>query len=171
MIKPQIPTLITSENSVEANARLERRLKIRKLVDSIFDTPRPQKWVFARNVWVSLCKENAQAHIEAVREVKHERTIAVDKKYGRTKAAMGLAHGQRVNKNTSTRLVAIFPAPGGENGLVDWLKRVDPMFLGAPTGKEYRKNWREVYKVFPEYVVPEKIDYWEGQDGRGDKKL
>lgn len=156
------PMLLLPNGDQTANQMLERRLKARKVVDHLFTLPRPQRWIAARNVWVALHPLNAMAHREAVSEVKLAKASAVDKKYGRSKAAMGLAPDQKSNKNTSTRLVAIFPEPEGMGGLKDFLKRVDPHFLALPNGKDYRLNWRKVYKAFPEYTVPEEIDYWDG---------
>lgn len=155
--------IITAKDHAEATRLIERRKTALKVVDSLFEMPRPQKWIAARNVWVALSLANARAHTEAVMEAKEARAAALDPKYGRSAAALGKAPGQKVNKNTSMRLVAIFPAPYGRDSLKDWLKRIDPQFLGMPTGREYRLNWRKVYKVFPEYTIPQRVDgYYEG---------
>lgn len=159
--------LILLEGEAEANAAIQKRQTALKVVDALMKMPRPQKWIAARNVWVALSPANANAHREAVLEVREAKEQAYDTKYGRSKAALGLAHGQKVNKNTSMRLLSIFPEPFGRSGLKDFLKRVDPHFLAMTQGKEYRKNWRLVCKAFPEYTVPEEVtDYYEGQDAR-----
>lgn len=155
--------IIIGKDAADTARLLEKRQTALKVVDSILAMPRPQRWIAARNVWVSLTPWNAQAHREACQEVAQARKMALDPKYGRSKSALGINYGAKTNKNTSMRMVAIFPEPEGKGGLIDFLKRVDPEFLALPSGKEYKRNWRKVYKAMPEYVVPEQIDYDEGR--------
>lgn len=159
--------LIIPKAGESSAALLEKRVTALKVVDSILKMPRPQRWIAARNVWVALHPVNALAHREACEEVGQAKMNSLDKEYGRSASALGKNKGMKSNNATSNRLVAIFPSPLGGSSLMDFLKRVDPEFLAMPNGKEYRLNWRQVYKAFPEYTVPTKVDgYYEGREAK-----
>lgn len=147
--------LVAGDN--KANALVERRVQAEKLRDSVLQFTGKERWIATRKLWFFLYgnipgEANAyQQHRDALAEVKIAKATALDPEYGRSRQALGIAYGERGNKNSTRRLVAIIP-----EGLIDMLEKFDSFNLVATKGKQREDNWREVRKTFPEYVVPEK---------------
>lgn len=137
----------------KANKLIERRQRAEKLRDSVLKHHGKDRWIATRQLWFILFGQQAyEEHLDAIEEAKFIRATALDPKYGRTAAALGIAYGQRSNKNTTMRLKACMP-----EGLETLLMEFDPFNLKLSKGERRKRLWDEVYETFPEYKTAEKL--------------
>jgi len=145
--------LILLPGQEKQNYVIGRHARATKMVDSVLCKQGEARWEATRALWFMIYPDARQDHLDAVLEATQLRSTTLDREgYGRTRQTLGIAYGERGNKNTNRRLLAVLPET-----LKDFLRRFDPDHLRDCKGEEYRKNWRKVYRHFREYTVAEKI--------------
>lgn len=144
--------MINTSDGIIIGKKAPHKQSTLDLVDRITKYRGPDRWLAIRREWLKFQPAHLSYHIEAVQEASKARADSLDKKFGRSKAALGLAHDQKSNGNSTLRAVSVMPT-----SLVDWLMHFDYLNLGARKGKENTEIWQMVYKTFPEYKIPEKI--------------
>lgn len=134
--------------------RMARRVLARQYVDFVLQFRGPERWIAVQRLWLRMSRQHRIDHDDAVREAKEARENAIDKEFGRTAQTLKADNFHGLGSSQHRRLVAIMP-----EDLITTLKQFDPLNLAMPKGKQYRDNWRMVYKTFPEYLTVEKVDY------------
>lgn len=143
--------LLTPDDKVKVPI-IGRRTQTLKLVDSVMAKKGAARWEAIRSLWLMVDPQARQDDIDAREEATQVRKTLIDPEYGRTRQTLGIAYGERGNKNTNRRLLAVLP----EN-LKTMLRAFDREHLMMTKGEKNRKYWREVYRTFPEYRVTEKL--------------
>lgn len=135
----------------KAIALAERKQRAQKLVDSVLKYHGKERWLATRQLWLFVDPNAYRDHWAAIDEARELRKTLLDPS-GKSRQTLGIAYGEKGNKNTYRRLISVFP-----DDLKTMLKRFDPFNLAIPKGVRAREMWREVYETFPEYQVAEKV--------------
>lgn len=143
--------IILVSDTEAAMIEAKRRQKAQQLVDKVLQYHGKQRWIATRALWFYVHPQARQDHIDAVLEARELKKSLIDPR-GLSRQTLGIAHGERGNKNTYRRLMAVFPEE-----LKTMLKRFDPLNLAGHSGEKAREMWREVYETFPEYLVTDSV--------------
>lgn len=151
--------IVDGADSAKVMREAEYRQKRRQLVDYVLEAHGAERWVRTRRLWFMIDPNAMRDHSDAVKEAMYIRRTSLDPETGKSRQSLGIAYGERGNKHTDRRLVAVLPEE-----LRTLLMRFDPYNLALRRGKENSQLWNEVYRTFPEYSCVRNLNYRYGKD-------